>query len=79
MGTQTKIARTIRERGAHDALCVKNKPSNLYDSIRVADHDSQAPLSPSSTHGTTSTDHGRTEVRRCRAHAVTDRLYEAQD
>ena len=80
MGTQTKIARTIRERGAHYVLCVKNNHPNLYESILSADdHDPQAPLLPSSTHEATTKGHGRTEVRRCRAYAATELLYKAQD
>jgi predicted transposase YbfD/YdcC len=59
MGTQTRIARTIRERGAHYVLCVKKNHPNLF---LLADHDSRAPLSPSSTHETTIKSHGRTEA-----------------
>lgn len=75
IGTQTKIARTIRERGAHYVLCVKENHPNLYDSILFADIDAQGPLTPSSMHEATIQDHGRTEVRRCRAYAATERLY----
>ena len=76
MGTQTKIAHTIRARGAHDVLCVKNTHPNLYESILLADHDPKAPIS---THETPIRSHGRTEVRRCRAYAATERLYKAED
>lgn len=79
MGTQTKIARTIRERGAHYVLCVKENHPNLYDSILFADIDPRGPLTPSSTHETTIKDHGRTEVRRCRAYDGIDRLYKTDD
>lgn len=79
MGTQTKIARTIRERGAHYVLCVKENHPNLYDSILFADIDSRGPLTPSSTHETTIKDHGRIEIRRCRAYAAIDRLYKSED
>lgn len=79
MGTQTKIARTIRERGAHYVLCVKDNHPKLLDSIIFAGLDSGAPLTPSSTHESTCARHGRTEVRRCRAFEATDRLYKADD
>lgn len=36
MGTQTKIARTIRERGAQYVLCVKDNHPKLLDSIMFA-------------------------------------------
>lgn len=79
IGTQTKIARTIRERGAHYVLCVNENHPNLYDSILFADIDPCGPLTPSSTHEATIQGHGRTEVRRCRAYAATDRLYKCGD
>ena len=75
MGTQGKIARTIRERGAHYVLCVKENHPNLYDSILFAELDPRGPLTPSSTHESTIKDHGRIEVRRCRAYAATERLH----
>lgn len=78
MGTQTKIARAIRERGAHYVLCVKDNHPKLLDSIMFADIDPRGPLTPSSTHQTTSTGHGRTEVRRCTAFDATDRLHKAE-
>lgn len=78
MGTQTKIAHTIRERGAHYVLCVKENHPNLYDSILFADIDPQGALVPCSTHETTIKDHGRTEVRRCRAYDGIDRLYKTE-
>jgi predicted transposase YbfD/YdcC len=77
MGTQTKIARTIRERGAHYVLCVKDNHPKLLDSIMFADIDPRGPLTPCSTHESTSTGHGRIEVRRCTAYDATDRLYKA--
>ena len=78
MGTQTKIARAIRERGAHYVLCVKDNHPKLLDSIMFADIDPRGPLTPSSTHETTSTGHGRIEVRRCTAFDATDRLHKAE-
>jgi len=65
MGTQTKIARTIRERGAHYVLCVKDNHPKLLDSIMFAGIGPAGPLTPSSTHETENPGHGRTEVRRC--------------
>jgi predicted transposase YbfD/YdcC len=76
MGTQTKIARTIRERGAHYVLCVKDNQPKLLDSIMFADIDPRGPLTPCSTHEGTSTGHGRIEVRRCTAFDATNRLHE---
>ena len=78
MGTQTKIARAIRERGAHYVLCVKDNHPKLLDSIMFAEIDPRGPLTPSSTHETTSTGHGRIEVRRCTAFDATDRLHKAE-
>lgn len=78
MGTQTKIARAIRGRGAHYVLCVKDNHPKLLDSIMFADIDPRGPLTPSSTHETTSTGHGRIEVRRCTAFDATDRLHKAE-
>ncbi|PLX72885.1 MAG: ISAs1 family transposase [Azoarcus sp.] len=78
MGTQTKIARTIRERGAHYVLCVKDNHPKLLDSIMFAEIDPRGPLTPSSTHESTSTGHGRIEVRRCAAYDATARLYKAE-
>lgn len=78
MGTQTKIARAIRERGAHYVLCVKDNHPKLLDSMIFADIDPRGPLTPSSTHETTSTGHGRIEVRRCTAFDATDRLHKAE-
>lgn len=77
MGTQTKIARAIRERGADYVLCVKDNHPTLRDSIIFADIDARGPLRPSSMHESTSTGHGRIEVRRCTAYDATDRLYKA--
>ncbi|MCM8567719.1 ISAs1 family transposase [Thauera linaloolentis] len=77
MGTQTKIAHAIRERGAHYVLCVKDNHRNLHDSIIFANLDPRGPLVPTSTHESTSTGHGRTEVRRCQAYDAVDRLHNA--
>ncbi len=58
-------------------LCVKDNHPKLLDSIIFADIDPRGPLTPSSTHESTSTGHGRIEVRRCTAYDATDRLYKA--
>ena len=81
MGTQTKIARTIRERGAHYVLCVKDNHPKLLDSIMFAGIDTRGPLTPTSIHEhkTTKPDHGRTEIRRCWAFDAIDRLYKHED
>jgi predicted transposase YbfD/YdcC len=80
MGTQAKIARTIRERGAHYVLCVKDNHPKLLDSIRFAGvADPRGPLTPASTHETTNLGHGRTEIRRCVAYDATDRLYKGEE
>lgn len=81
MGTQTKIARTIRERGAHYVLCVKDNHPKLLDSIMFAGIDTRGPLKPTSTHEhkPTKSAHGRTEIRRCWAFDATDRLYKGED
>lgn len=77
MGTQTKIARAIRERGAHYVLCVKDNHPTLLDSIMFANLDPRGPLTPTSTHESKSTGHGRIEVRRCTAYDAIDRLHKA--
>lgn len=79
MGTQTKIARTIRERGAHYVLCVKDNHPKLLDSILFAGIDTRGPLTPCSTHETTNPGHGRTEVRRCWAFNAIERLYKCDE
>ena len=79
MGTQTKIARTIRDRGAHYVLCVKDNHPKLLDSIMFAGIGPKGPLTPSSTHETSTLGHGRTEIRRCWAYDATDRLYKSED
>jgi predicted transposase YbfD/YdcC len=56
---------------------VKDNQRTLHDSILFADLDPRGPLTPTSTHESTSTGHGRSEVRRCRAYDATDRLHNA--
>lgn len=81
VGTQTKIARTIRERGAHYVLCVKDNHPKLLDSIMFARIDARDPLTPTSTHEdkTTTPGHGRIEVRHCWAFGAIDRIYQGED
>lgn len=79
MGTQIKIPRTIRERGAHYVLCVKDNHPKLRDSNMFAGIDPRGSLTPSSTHETKNPGHGRTEVRQCWAYDAIDRLYKAED
>ena len=67
MGTQTKIARTIRERGGHYVLCVKDNHPKLRDSIMFADIDTRDPLTPSSTHESTTARAPATAGSRCAA------------
>lgn len=81
MGTQTKIAHTIRERGAHYVLCVKDNHPKLLDSIMFAGIDTREPLKPTSSHEDKpdTPGHGRTEIRRCWAFEAIDLLYQSKD
>lgn len=65
---------TIRERGAHYVRCMTENHPNPHDSILLADIDPRGPRTPSSTHEAKIKDHGRIEIRRCRAYAAIDRL-----
>jgi len=78
MGTQTAIARQIREQGAHYVLCVKDNHPKLLDSILLAHAGVGAPLAAVSTTETRSRGHGREELRRCWAFEVGERLYKAE-
>ena len=77
MGTQTKIAETIRRGEADYVLCVKDNHPNLLDSIMFAGLGPEGALQPCSTDEVTATkpNHGRLEVRRCWAYDAVDRLY----
>ena len=77
MGTQTKIAETIRKAEADYVLCVKDNHPNLLDSIMFAGLGPEGALQPCSTDEVTATkpNHGRLEVRRCWAYDAVDRLY----
>ena len=81
MGTQTKIASTIRERGADYVLCVKDNHPKLLDSIMFANVDTRGVLKPDSVDETKTEkkSHGRLEVRRCQAFSAIDRLYKHED
>lgn len=77
MGTQTKIAETIRRGEADYVLSVKDNHPNLLDSIMFAGLGPEGALQPCSTDEVTATkpNHGRLEVRRCWAYDAVDRLY----
>ena len=77
MGTQTGIAKAIRERGADYVLCVKDNHPMLVPSCSPRPAWS-APLRPSSTTESREDGHGRAEVRRCWAFDAVDRLYKAE-
>jgi len=78
MGTQTAIARTIRERGAHYVLCVKDNHPKLFDSILLAHAGIGEPLVAVSSNETRSRGHGREEIRRCLAFDAGQHLYKAE-
>ena len=77
MGTQTKIAQTIRQGQADYVLCVKDNHPGLLDSIMFAGLDPKDKLSATSSNEVTLTknNHGRIETRRCWAYDGVDRLY----
>ncbi len=62
MGTQTKIAQAILDRGGDYLLAVKDNQPSLHDEIRRYLDDPAATIH--SRFGTTDGDHGRVEVRR---------------
>lgn len=77
MGTQTAIAKMIRERGAHYVLCVKDNHPTLLDSILLTHVGVSGPLEVISATETRSRGHGREEVRLCQAFEADARLYKA--
>ena len=77
MGTQTNIARQIREGGADHVVRQDNHPK-LVDAIVLAQAGVGARLTPSSRNETSDSGHGRTEVRRCRAFDAVNRLHKAE-
>lgn len=78
MGTQTNIARQIREGGADYVLCVKDNHPKLVDAIVLAQAGVGGTLTPSSRSEMSDSGHGRTEVRRCWAFDAVNRLYKAE-
>lgn len=78
MGTQTAIARAIREQGAHYVLCVKDNHPKLLDSLLLARAGLGGPLTAVSTNETRSRGHGREEIRRCWAFDAGPHLYKAE-
>lgn len=62
MGTQTKIAQAVLDRGGDDLLAVKDNQQSLHDEIRRYLNDPAAKIH--SRFETTDGDHGRIEVRR---------------
>lgn len=56
---------------------MKDNHSNLQDSIIFTNLDPRGPLSPASDHESTTTGHGRIEVRCCRVYDGGDRLHNA--
>lgn len=75
MGTQTDIAHAIRAREADYVLCVKDNHPKLSESILLAQAGVGGKLKAVSRSETTTTGHGRTEVRRCWAFDAVERLY----
>lgn len=78
MGTQTAIARQIREQGGHYVLCVKDNHPKLMESILLAHAGVGEQLVAVSTCETRSRGHGREEARRCWAFDVGLHLYKAE-
>lgn len=72
MGCQTKIAETIRARGADYLLALKDNWPALAEEVRL--HLDTAPAGALLTHETTDGDHGRIEVRRAVVSHDTDWL-----
>lgn len=77
MGTQTAIARQIRQGQGDYVLCVKDNHPKLLESILLAHAGMNEPLVAVSSSEMRSRGHGREEIRRCHAFEVGDRLYKA--
>jgi predicted transposase YbfD/YdcC len=75
MGTQTAIARQIRQQHGHYVLCVKDNQPKLMESILLAHAGVGGALVAVSTSETRSRGHGREELRRCEAFELGDRLH----
>ena len=78
MGTQTSIARQIRNCGADYVLCVKDNHPKLVEAFLLAQAGVGGKLVPSSTSETADDGHGRRKVHRCWAFDAFDRLYKAE-
>ena len=74
MGTQTKIAQTIRKGQADYVLCVKDNQPKLADSIMFARAGVGEALPEPSCFEQTTKAHGGIELRRCWAYDCIDRL-----
>lgn len=75
MGTQTEIAKAIRDKQADYVLCVKDNQRKLADSVLFAQVGLGGTLTPSSAWEEKQSGHGREEVRRCLAYDDLARLH----
>lgn len=78
MGTQTAIARTIRNRGADYVLCVKDNHPKLTESILLTRAGIAGKIAPVSYFEEQVKGHGRLETRRCWAFDAVGQLYKAE-
>jgi predicted transposase YbfD/YdcC len=78
MGTQTAIARTIRNKGADYVLCVKDNHPKLTDSILFTLAGVAGKIAPASHVEEQIKSHGRLETRRCWAFEAVGQLYKAE-
>lgn len=78
MGTQTAIARTIRNRGADYVLCVKDNHPKLTESILLTRAGIAGKIAPVSYFEEQVKGHGRLETRRCWAFDAVSQLYKAE-
>lgn len=78
MGTQTAIARTIRNRGADYVLCVKDNHPKLTESILLTLAGVAGKIAPASHFEEQVKSHGRLETRRCWAFDAVSQLYKAE-
>jgi predicted transposase YbfD/YdcC len=77
MGTQTAIARTIRNRGADYVLCVKDNHPKLSESILLT-LAGAGEIDPASHFEEQIKGHGRLETRRCWAFDAVSQLHKAE-
>jgi predicted transposase YbfD/YdcC len=78
MGTQHKIAQSIREKEAHYVLCVKNNQPKLAESILQAKQKSDFEVASYFEEVSQKRAHGRHEIRRCWAVNQIDYLHEPE-